>query len=144
MDVTPVDASTYAEVCSLLARHPFIFDNVVLEAVPAAYTADAVLGSSRLQDAVAGLPYGRVMFPHHTTDVAVHRVDDQTLRVWAKYFIVRGDGTAGSGDYQDTLVRSADGWRIARRDVSRGARPEDDPDGPSERTLDATSWLGVA
>ncbi|MBL7489364.1 nuclear transport factor 2 family protein [Frankia sp. AgB1.9] len=139
--VVPVDAATYAEVCDLLARHPHLFDNLALAAVPGAYTADAVMGEAPLAQVVGGLPFGRVMFPHHTTDVAVHRVDDDTLRVWAKYFVIRGDGTAGSGDYQDTVVRTPLGWRIAERQVTRGNRPDDDPDGPSTRSLSTATWL---
>lgn len=141
MRIVPVDAATYAEVCSLLAKHPYLFDNIALETAPAAYTDDATMGGTPLAQAASGLPYGRVMFPHHTTDIAVHRIDDDTLRVWAKYFVIRGDGTAGSGDYQDTVVRTPHGWRIAERSVTRGNRPDNDPDGPSARTLTTTTWL---
>ncbi|CAJ63107.1 hypothetical protein FRAAL4465 [Frankia alni ACN14a] len=139
--IVPVDAATYAEVSSLLAKHPYLFDNIALDAAPTAYTDDAVMGGAPLAQVTSGLPFGRVMFPHHTTDIAVHRVDDDTLRVWAKYFVIRGDGTAGSGDYQDTVVRTPQGWRIAERSVTRGNRPADDPDGPSTRTLSVTTWL---
>ncbi|WP_368966379.1 nuclear transport factor 2 family protein [Parafrankia sp. FMc2] len=144
MRVVPVDAATYAEVRDLLARHPHVFDNIALAALPGAYTDDATLGGAPLAQLANGLPFGRVMFPHHTTDIAVHRVDDDTLRVWAKYFVLRGDGTAGSGDYQDTVVRTPRGWRIAERDASRGNRPDDDPDGPSTRTLTAATWIPSA
>ncbi|WP_163554171.1 nuclear transport factor 2 family protein [Candidatus Frankia alpina] len=139
--IVPVDAATYADVCSLLAKHPHLFDNIALGAAPTAYTDDAVLSGTPLTQAASGLPYGRVMFPHHTTDIAVHRVDDDTLRIWAKYLVIRGDGTAGSGDYQDTVVRTPRGWRIADRAVTRGNRPDDDPDGPSTRNLTAATWL---
>jgi hypothetical protein len=58
---------------------------------------------------------------------------------------VRGDGTVGSGDYQDTLVRTAVGWRIAARDVSRGNRLDSDPTGgPSKRSFTFGSWLDEA
>ncbi len=139
--VDQVDAATYGEIVSLLAKHPHVFDNIALGAISAAYTEDAGMGEGRIADVAQGLPFGRVMFPHHTTDIVVHRVGDDTLRVWSKYFVIRGDGTAGSGDYQDTIVRTPDGWRIAERLVTRGNRPEDDPDGPSTRTLTPASWL---
>ena len=146
--VTPVDAETYAEVVDVLSRHALLVDNRIdqregaAEAYATAYLpapAQAMLGGL---GAVYDVP-GRVPFPHHTTDVAVHRVDDSTLRVWSKFFTIRGDGTAGSGDYQDTLVRTASGWRISERAVSRGQRPADDPDGPSTRSLDRASWMSV-
>lgn len=139
--IVPVDAAAYAEVCGLLAKHPHVFDNIALGAMPAAYTDDAVMGGAPLAQVASGLPFGRVMYPHRTTDIAVHRVDDDTLRVWAKYFVIRGDGTAGSGDYQDTVVRTSQGWRIAERSVSRGNRPDNDPDSPSTRTLSAATWI---
>ncbi|MCK9879021.1 nuclear transport factor 2 family protein [Frankia sp. Ag45/Mut15] len=139
--IVPVDAATYAEVSELLARHAHLFDNAAAATTPAAYTDDATLAGVPLDRILDGFPADRVMFPHHTTDIVVHRIDDDTLRVWAKYLIIRGDGTAGSGDYQDTVVRVPRGWRIAERAVSRGDRPADDPDGPSTRTLSTATWL---
>lgn len=68
---------------------------------------------------------------------------DGTARAWSKYVIVRTDGTAGSGDYLDTLVRTPDGWRISRRDVHRGRRRDDDPGGPSERSWTFATWREV-
>jgi hypothetical protein len=48
----------------------------------------------------------------------------------------------GSGDYQDTLVKTADGWRIAERDVSRSNRLDTDPTGGgSTRTFSVASWI---
>ncbi len=82
MRVVPVDAATYAEVRDLLARHPHVFDNIALAALPGAYTDDATVGGAPLAQLANGLRFGRVMFPHHTTDIAdiadiaVHRVDD--------------------------------------------------------------------
>jgi 3-phenylpropionate/cinnamic acid dioxygenase small subunit len=134
-----VSAALRAEVVDVLHRHPQAFDNHAWALVPTAYTADATLGG-RPFDPEALVEPGRVFFPHHTTSVAIHQVDADTLRVWSKYLVVRGDGTVGSGDYQDTLVRTADGWRIAERAVSRGNRPDSDPDGPSTRTLTAATW----
>ncbi|WP_256385334.1 hypothetical protein [Parafrankia colletiae] len=39
------------------------------------------------------------------------------------------------------MVRTPRGWRIAERSVSRGNRPDDDPDGPSTRTFSAATWV---
>jgi hypothetical protein len=146
--VTPVDAATYTEVRDLVARHAHLFDNRAPDLMSTAYTEGALMGSDlgpvvSIDDLVSGTPT-RVMFPHHTTDTVVHRVDPDSLRVWSKYFVIRGDGTAGSGDYQDTVVRTPDGWRIAERRVSRGRRPDDDPDGPSVRLLSLDSWIVVS
>ena len=79
---------------------------------------------------------------HNTTDVVLDAQPDGSVRAWSKFFIVRTDGTIGSGDYQDTLVQTAAGWRIARRDVSRGNRLDTDPTGgPSRRTFSFATWL---
>jgi hypothetical protein len=140
--VSPADA---AEIRDVLARHAQLFDNRVEGGFVAGYTADATIGGGAgplapIAEIGSGAAPGRVFFPHHTTDVVLHRVDDLTVRVWSKYFVIRGDGTAGSGDYQDTVVRTPEGWRIAVRRVSRGSRPETDPDGPSQRSFTARSW----
>ena len=145
--VTSVDAVTHAEVVDLVARHAHLFDNRTTGLIETTYTATALLGSDLgplmpVGESLSEPPPNRVMFPHHTTDTAIHQVDLRTLRVWSKYFVIRGDGTAGSGDYLDTVVRTDDGWRIAERRVSRGSRPADDPDGPSTRTFGVDIWIG--
>jgi 3-phenylpropionate/cinnamic acid dioxygenase small subunit len=140
-----VSSSVAAEIRDVLARHAELFDNRVEGGFSSAYTAEATIGGETgplapIAEIGSGAAPGRVFFPHHTTDVALHRVDDVTVRAWSKYLVIRGDGTAGSGDYQDTLVHTPDGWRIAERRVSRGSRPETDPDGPSQRSFTAGSW----
>jgi hypothetical protein len=40
---------------------------------------------------------------HNTTDVILDLRPDGTIRAWSKFYIVRGDGTVGSGDYQPYL-----------------------------------------
>jgi SnoaL-like protein len=142
----PVPPSDAAQIRDVLARHAQLFDNRVGDGFSAAYTADATIGGETgpvapIAQIGSGADPGRVFFPHHTTDVVLHRVDDATVRAWSKYVVIRGDGTAGSGDYQDTVVRTPEGWRIAVRRVSRGSRPETDPDGPSQRSFTARSWL---
>jgi len=145
--MTRPDTADVEAIRDVVARHAHVVDNRAWEETGQAYTADAGLGGESGGLApVAGLrpsmETGRVFFPHHTTDTVLHRVDDDTVRAWSKYFVVRGDGTAGSGDYQDTVVRTPDGWRIAERRVSRGSRPDTDPDGPSTRQLTFASWRG--
>lgn len=149
--IVPVDAATYAEVVDVLSRHPLLVDNRVDrldDAGPRATGLFATAYTPQTAQELAGsfvsfydADPDRVPFPHHATDVAVHRVDDDTLRVWAKYFVIRGDGTAGSGDYQETFVRTPDGWRVSDFGASRGNRPADDPDGPSTRTYTRETWL---
>jgi len=142
------DAATATQIYDLVARHAHAFDNRSWPAMALAYEPDARIGGPTGDTgAVSDLPAtehnGQVFFSHHTTDTVLHQVDENTVRAWSKYFVVRGDGTAGSGDFQDTVVRTADGWRITQRRGSRGNRPDTDPDGPSTRELDAASWRAV-
>jgi 3-phenylpropionate/cinnamic acid dioxygenase small subunit len=140
-----VGAADAQEIRDVLARHALMFDNRAWDTASHGYTADAGLGGAEGDLApVSGLSAAerspQVYFPHHTTDTVLHAIDSDTVRAWSKYFVIRGDGTAGSGDYQDTVVRTPEGWRIAERRVSRGSRPDTDPDGPSTRELTVATW----
>lgn len=144
--VNPVDASTAADIRSVIALHPLALDNWAFGAVGSAYAERAQLGGPTGDTASIDTMRGtmtdvRTYHPHQTSDTMLHQVDDHTVRAWSKYFIIRGDGTAGSGDYLDTIVRGPDGWRITERRISRGSRPDSDPDGPSERVLTFAQWL---
>ena len=58
---------------------------------------------------------------HHATNVYVERVDGDTAEVRAKALGIYSKGRAFSGEYHDTLVRTAAGWRIRHR-VNRPQR----------------------
>jgi 3-phenylpropionate/cinnamic acid dioxygenase small subunit len=141
-----VDAATAAEILGVLARYAQVVDNRDWDHAHTVFAPDLVLGAGPgavhgvdgLKTAIATVqPY----HPHYTTDTILDRQPDGTVRAWSKYMIIRTDGSAGSGDYQDALVHTPAGWRIANRNVSRGNRSDDDPGGPSTRTFDFASWL---
>jgi hypothetical protein len=52
---------------------------------------------------------------HHATNVVVSAVSDRELRVLSKGIGVMDGGVITSVTYDDTLKRTASGWRIARR-----------------------------
>ncbi|MCW2530276.1 MAG: hypothetical protein JWM76_5136 [Pseudonocardiales bacterium] len=147
--MTPVNADDATEIIDLLSRYAHVIDNRDWAQADEVFTDDVQLGAtpalatgiSRLQTLIGDAP---ATHGHNTTDVILDQRPDGTIRAWSKFYIVRGDGTVGSGDYQDTLVRTDDGWRIAYRDVSRGNRLDSDPTGgPSKRTFSFASWLGA-
>lgn len=142
-----VESDTAAEILVVLARYAQVIDNRDWDQAHTVFTEDVVFGAgdaarhgvSAVQEMVENV---RPYHPHHTSDTILTRRPDGTIRAWSKFIIVRTDGTAGSGDYQDTLVRGDCGWRIAHRVASRGNRRRDDPGGPSSRTFTFASWRG--
>lgn len=60
---------------------------------------------------------------HTMSNVWVHESDGE-VRVKAKWFVRAHDGTLWFGDYDDVMVHSASGWRIAHRVATvRDPRP---------------------
>ncbi len=142
-----VAAPDAAEIIDLLARYAHVIDNRDWVEAGTVFTDDVQLGRSPaictgIDELSALIGTAPATHGHNTTDVILEQRVDGTIRAWSKFFIVRGYGTVGSGDYQDTLVRTSAGWRIAHRDVSRGNRLDTDPTGgPSSRTFTFASWL---
>ena len=141
----PVPAVDGFAILDVLARYAHVIDNAGWDELGAVFTADVVFGGTRsavhgwtgIADMISAV---RPYYPHHTTDVLLGARTDGTVRAWSKYFVVRDDDTAGSGDYLDTLVRTGEGWRIADRRVNRGDRALDDPGGASERSFSFGLW----
>jgi len=146
--MSQVPAADASEIIELLARYPHVVDNRDWDEAETVFRTDVQLGrspviSSGLENLTALVGSAPATHGHNSTDVILDARPDGTVRAWSKFYIVRGDGTVGSGDYQDTLVKTADGWRIAERDVSRGNRLDTDPTGgASTRTFSVASWLG--
>jgi hypothetical protein len=145
--MSQVSAADASEIVDLLARYAHVIDNRDWAEAESVFAPDVQLGRApalatgiaQLRALVGDLP---ATHGHNTTDIILDLRPDGTIRAWSKFYIVRGDGTVGSGDYQDTLVHTVDGWRIANRDVSRGNRLDSDPTGgASTRTFDFASWL---
>jgi len=141
----PVATRDGYAILDVLARYAHVIDNADWDRLGTVFTPDVTFSGSR--SAVQGwagiaemIGAVRPYYPHHTTDVLLGARTDGTVRAWSKYFIVRDDNTAGSGDYLDTLVRTPRGWRIHHRRISRGDRAPDDPGGASERTFGFGVW----
>lgn len=144
--LAPVPLEDAREILDVLARYAQVIDNGDWDRLATVFTPDAVFGRDRVRglDAiVAAVGSVTPYHPHHTTNSLLGLAPDGTVRAWSKYVIVRTDGTAGSGDYLDTVVRTPQGWRIARRDVHRGNRRDDDPGGRSRRSWTFDTWREV-
>lgn len=140
-----VPAADAADILDTLARYAQVIDNRDWNHVDTVFTPEMTFGSGpgaatsyqQLQERIEAVsPY----HPHYSLNTVLHALNDGRVKAWTKFFIVRTDGTAGSGDYIDTLVRTDYGWRIQIREVSRGNRPPSDPGGASERTFNTTKW----
>ncbi len=68
---------------------------------------------------------------HHVTTPVVTTDADGTVRVRSKVLSLLAGGLCGSGTYDDVAVRTADGWRIAKRVI--GLRREQDLKRPPPR-----------
>ncbi len=67
---------------------------------------------------------------HHATNIMVSQDADGTVRVLSKVLGVGRNGRVGSGTYQDVVVRTPGGWRLAQR-VATLRRPKE-PSPPTE------------
>lgn len=123
-------AADRARIVELTARYNHAFDRGDIEAYTACFTDDGVMeieggpryqGRDGLADMARGTPPGAIM--HVTTD-AVVTVDGDRATQDVTLLVVglpteanRGSRLTMSGSYADELVRTADGWRFARRRV---------------------------
>ncbi|MFP5072021.1 nuclear transport factor 2 family protein [Pseudonocardia nantongensis] len=140
-ELGPVRPDDAARIRQILARYAHVIDTRSWDRLGQVFTPDVrfgpVSGFAALAERIEAVtPY----HPHHTTNTLLGMLPDGRVRAWSKYVIVRDDGTAGSGDYRDTLVRTADGWRIAWREISRGHRDAGDPGGASQRSWTFEGW----
>ena len=81
-----------------------------------------IVGLAALQEAAEALgddnPVG-----HHVTNIVLTEVGPDEVSAHSKGIGVMADGTTGSVTYEDTVVRTAAGWRISRRKVLARRRP---------------------
>ncbi len=140
------------DIKAVLARYVQVIDNADWERADGVFTSDATFGGAsgmagtplrEMIDAFAEMVAARPvpLFPHQCTDAVLVSVAPGVVRSWSKFFTVRADGSVTSGDYMDTIVRTATGaWRIVERSASMGNRSDSDPFGPSRRTFSSTIW----
>lgn len=114
---TPDD---HVAITQLLARYCLALDHDDLDAWVALFTPDAVyevygrefVGHEGLRKLMTGAPGGL----HLGGPPVIHMVDpDHALTQQNLLFAEAQEGIQRSALYDDELVRTSDGWRIARR-----------------------------
>ncbi|MGE0386858.1 MAG: nuclear transport factor 2 family protein [Gammaproteobacteria bacterium] len=58
---------------------------------------------------------------HHSTNVVIQAAQGNTAQVLSKYICEHPTGIISFGEYEDAMVRTAGGWRIAHRRTRRRA-----------------------
>jgi hypothetical protein len=81
-----------------------------------AYGLGVVRGLDALTELFVQRP-GDQPVGHHVTNVVVEEGDGDTASVRSKGLAVMADGSAGTVTYDDVVVRTGAGWRIARRTI---------------------------
>ncbi|MEV6112970.1 nuclear transport factor 2 family protein [Streptomyces sp. NPDC052109] len=90
---------------------------------------DPLVGVAAMRAAALALGAGNPV-AHHVTNVVVLESADGRVRARSKALGVRADGSCGSATYDDTLVRTPDGWRISHRRLCARRVPLNGVTGP--------------
>jgi ketosteroid isomerase-like protein len=118
------------EIQELIYRYAHLVDDRDWDRLREVFTEDASFDASeagyppmRGPDEVAAR-WRQVRHPagHHSTNVLIEFEDDDAAIARSKgisIFAEDGRGPSSSVDYEDRVVRSADGWRIASRRATR-------------------------
>ena len=113
----------------LVALHGHLVDSRELYRLDELFTPDAVYDVTALgQGIVHGIGEFRALSEsfaddarnpvgHHVTNIVVTEGIDGSAHVRSKGIGVLRDGRTGSVVYEDRVARTADGWRIAARQV---------------------------
>ena len=118
------DGAEIATIHQLYALYGHLMDDRAFERFGELFTGDCVFDATALGvplmngiDAVIESTRSSPQTPlaHHVTNVYVERIDGDRARVRAKAIGIYSKGRAFSGTYDDTLLRTPDGWRIAHR-----------------------------
>lgn len=146
-DLRPTpDLMLWLEIAELQARYAHAIDSDDIESWPGFFTEDATYSIVSLENRQRGLPapilycrnrammrdrvvalrnaniYEEHRYRHSTSGPVITSRDGDTVTTETSYVVVR-TGQAGTaevysaGSYEDTLVRTEDGWRYASRTV---------------------------
>ncbi|MFD5466368.1 nuclear transport factor 2 family protein [Kitasatospora sp. NPDC127059] len=120
-------------ITELVSLHGHVVDDGSLDRLAEVFTSDVVYDLTDFgQEPLNGLPAVREAawalgaanpVAHHVTNVVVTEAADGRVHVRSKGLGIRADGSCGSVSYDDTVVRTAEGWRIDQRRVSARRAP---------------------
>ncbi|WP_229379318.1 nuclear transport factor 2 family protein [Streptomyces sp. VRA16 Mangrove soil] len=120
-------------IIELISLHGHLVDNGNLDRFEELFTADVVYdltdfgqeplsGVAAVREAAWALG-GANPVAHHVTNVVVTASTDGQVQVRSKGLGIKADGSCGSVSYDDTVVRTSDGWRISHRKLSSRRTP---------------------
>jgi hypothetical protein len=120
-------------IIELVSLHGHLVDDGSLDRLEELFTSDVIydltgfdqeplFGVSAIREAAWALGAANPV-AHHVTNVVVEVSEDGEVQVRSKGLGIRADGSCGSVSYDDTVVRTADGWRISIRRVSPRRTP---------------------
>lgn len=138
--LTPAD---YEEIRGLYAKYSYGFDTGDAKLVASVYTSDAqfivggkVAGASREKIAgmVRPLAVGKAQMKHMPSNIAIEPSADGASGM-AYVALVNFEAgkppvVTGGGVYNDTLIKTAEGWRFKKRDYQPFPIPVDAPPAP--------------
>jgi hypothetical protein len=120
-------------ISELICRHGHLVDSGELDRLDELFTSDVVydisdftgeslIGVDAIAQAAQALGEANPL-GHHVTNVVIVEATRETARAQSKGIGINSDGSAGTVVYEDTLVRTARGWRINRRIVRARRSP---------------------
>lgn len=119
-----MDVVDVVEINQVLARYGQIVDTRCWGSLAQVFTADAVFDTSEFgRGCLEGLDAIRAMFegssPPYSVNIVNVVVSDGDApgkaRAYSKNIGFLPKGKVGSASYDDDLVKTPDGWRVARR-----------------------------
>ncbi|MBM7788053.1 nuclear transport factor 2 family protein [Tenggerimyces flavus] len=120
-------------IIELINLHGHLFDNGELERLDELFTDDVrydvthlgggvLVGIEAIRAAATQLGDANPV-AHHVTNVVVTDQTTDTAHVRSKGLAVMTNGTTASATYEDHVVRTEAGWRLAHRTVRPRTKP---------------------
>jgi SnoaL-like protein len=114
-------------ITDLIHLHGLLADSGQLDRMGDLFTADVVYdvtdvgfgvlaGPAAIREAALALG-DKNPVAHHVTNIVLEEIADGRVHAWSKGIAILGNGRCGSATYDDTVVRTDQGWRISRRTI---------------------------
>ncbi|WP_242889412.1 nuclear transport factor 2 family protein [Actinomadura litoris] len=120
-------------ITELISMHGHLCDSGELDRLDEVFTPDVVyditeVGQEPLLGVAACAAAGRALgelnpVGHHVTNIVLSEIADDQVQARSKGIGVNADGTAGSVTYEDTVLRTPQGWRISHRKIHAHRKP---------------------
>ena len=121
----------FVELQQLLSRYCHIVDTKAWNQLDQIFAADASVTVVDVYPRTTGIDelralYARMNHPvaHTSSSVIVVESNGSTARLASKWVTVRAEGLAGTGVYEDVVVRTPAGWRISERVARPAVAPQ--------------------